>query len=158
MSDFYRDKIYDIAVNTFEVTCYMFPLEEWELEDSPLSFVSEVSVRSVVEFNGGAEGAMIIAPSRELYSAIAANMLGVEDPDEEQKSGALCEITNIICGNTVPLFSGTDNICYIKPPRIIESEDEMSFKLDNIKEECLLVYLDEGMAEIKIYYSIKGRA
>ena len=155
MSDSYKDKIYDIAVKTFEVTCYMFPLEEWELEDSTVQPILENGVRSVVGFKGAAQGEMIITPSSELYSAIAANMLGVEEPDESQKSGALCEIANIICGNTVPMFADTEHICYIEPPRIIEFQDEMPTKPDHAKEEVLELYLDEGKAEIKIYYSIK---
>lgn len=157
MSNSYRDKIYDIAVNTFEVSCYMFPLEEWELEDSQFRPIPENGVRSVVGFSGAADGEMIICPSNELFSAIAANMLGVEDPDEDQKSGALCEIANIICGNTVPLFADTDHICNIEPPRIIESKSEMPPKPENAKEEVLQLYLDEGQAEIKIYYSVKEK-
>ncbi|HYX06439.1 MAG TPA: chemotaxis protein CheX [Bacteroidales bacterium] len=156
MSNSYKDKIYDIAVNIFEVTCCMFPLEEWEFEDAKIQPISVDGVRSVIGFNGAANGEMIIIPSSELYSAIAANMLGVEEPDETQKSGALCEIANIICGNTVPLFADTEHICYIEHPRIIESKEEMPSRPDNAKEEVLQLYLDEGQAEIKIYYSIKG--
>jgi len=156
MSNSYKDKIYDIAVNIFEVTCYMFPMEEWEFEDTQIQPIPEDGVSSVVGFNGAAKGDLIITPSSELYSAIASNMLGVVEPDESQKSGALCEIANIICGNTVPLFADTEHICYIKPPRIIESKDEMPSRPDDAKEEVLQLYLDEGQVEIRIYYSLKG--
>jgi len=158
MSDSYKDEIYDIAVNTFEVTCYMFPMEEWELEEIEEQALPENGIRSVVGFNGAAEGQMIITPSNDLLSAIAANMLGVDNPDKDQKAGALCEIANIICGNTVPLFAGADNICYIEPPRIVESNWEAVSQSDELHKELLQIYLDEGRAEIRVHYSIAGEA
>ena len=137
----------------------MFPLEEWELEEREEQVLPEDGIRSVVGFNGVAEGQMIINPSNDLLSAIAANMLGVENPDTDQKAGALCEITNIICGNTVPLFAAPDNICYIEPPRIVESDWKAAEYFDDLhKKEVLQVYLDEGTAEIRVHYSIPEEA
>ena len=54
-----------------------------------------------------------------LLTAIC-NMLGEDDPTNEEKEGALCEIANIVCGNAAPLFAKNDKICVIKPPQIIE--------------------------------------
>ncbi|WP_171032855.1 chemotaxis protein CheX [Fodinibius saliphilus] len=154
MSENYKDKIYDIAVNTFEVTCYMFPLEEWEMEDDPITEVPKDGIRSVVGFNGAAEGEMVITPTQELLTGIAANMLGEDSPTEEQESGALGEIANIICGNLVPLFANNDKICYLDPPEIIEGEVENG--KPKLHEETVLVYLDEGTAEITVHYSKEG--
>ncbi|NGP87418.1 chemotaxis protein CheX [Fodinibius halophilus] len=155
MSENYKNKIHDIAVNTFEVTCYMFPLEEWEMEDDPITEVPKDGIQSVVGFNGAAEGEMVITPTQELLTAIAANMLGEDSPSDEQKSGALGEIANIICGNLVPIFASNDKICYLDPPKIIEGgfDDAGSPKLH---EETVLVYLDEGTAEITVHYSKEG--
>jgi len=153
----YSDKIHDIAVSTMEITCYMFPLEEWELEDRMLTGNPEGKVRSIVKFDGAAEGGMVINPSDELLDAMAANMLGMENADDEQKEGALCEITNIICGNTVPLFAHNKHICYIRPPRIAEPEEDLDQIFHGMKKEVIPVYLDEGVAEIIIYYSMEDR-
>lgn len=153
MSAPYAERIHDIAVNTFEITCYMFPLEEWELEDGDEITRPDGSVRSIVRFDGAADGAMVISPSGELLEAIAENMLGSEETDRELREGALCEIANIICGNTVPLFARNENICYIRPPRIAEPDENTDELFSKMKKESLEVLLDEGMAEITIYYS-----
>ena len=156
MSDSYKEKIYDIAVRTFEVSCYMFPLEEWELTDEEEVHFSKKGIRAVVGFDGAAEGKMIIAPSSgELLTAMAANMLGIEAPNEEEESGALCEITNIICGNTVPLFAHNDHICYIEPPIILKETEEADEKTDPMERESVQVFLDEGAVKITVYYRME---
>jgi CheY-specific phosphatase CheX len=155
MSTTYTDKIHDIAVNTFEITCYMFPLEEWELEDAEDMQKPDGTARSIVQFDGAAEGGMVIDASDHLLEAIAANMLGVETATQEEKEGALCEIANIICGNTVPLFARDENICYIRPPRIAKSNENVDRIFKNMHHEKLQILLDEGVADISIYYNSK---
>lgn len=153
MSITYTDKIQDIALNTFEVTCYMFPLEEWELEDAEDLEKPNGNMRSIVEFDGAAKGGMVLDPSSSLLDAIAANMLGVDEASQEEKEGALNEIANIICGNTVPLFARDENICVIRPPRIALQSEEPDVIFKEMKKEQLQVLLDEGVADITIYYS-----
>lgn len=153
MSRKLKDKIYDIAINAFEVTCFMFPLEEQEIEEPPK--ISESTKRAAVDFNGAAEGRMIIHPSEELLTAIAANMLGVENPNEEEEVGALCEIANIICGNIVPLFAKNDSICYVEPPFILTGNAAIGDPDKDIEEERIQVYLDEGTVEISVHYLIE---
>ncbi|HBX66012.1 MAG TPA: hypothetical protein DEG32_07570, partial [Balneolaceae bacterium] len=70
MSTTYSDKIHQIAVNTFEITCYMFPLEEWELEDGDSLDKPDGTSRSVVHFDGAAKGGMVIDASGHLIEAI----------------------------------------------------------------------------------------
>lgn len=149
----YSDKIQEIAVNTFEITCYMFPLEEWELDDTDHLDQPDGSLKSIVQFDGAAEGSMVIDPSEELLDSIAANMLGVETATQEEKEGALCEIANIICGNTVPLFAKDENICYIRPPRMAAKGEDPDQVFEGMVKEKLQVFLDEGIANITIYYS-----
>lgn len=149
----FKNSIKKIAYDTFEITCYMFPLEDWEIEDLEDDELSLGDKRAYVGFDGAAEGAMVISPSSELYKAIAENMLGEEDIGQEEKDGALCEIANIICGNTVPIFAQNENICYIRPPRLLEEIESPDSLLDNKIKESFNVYLDEGVAKISIYYS-----
>ncbi|MEX0722439.1 MAG: chemotaxis protein CheX [Gracilimonas sp.] len=147
------NKIQDIAINIFEVTCYMFPLEEWEIEEAEDFEKPDGSVRSVVHFEGAAKGGMVISPSGHLLNAIAANMLGVEAASDEDKEGALCEIANIICGNTVPMFAVDNDICYIRPPRIAKSDENTDELFQGMRSDKLQILLDEGIADITIYYS-----
>jgi CheY-specific phosphatase CheX len=148
----YSDKIQEIALSVFETACYMFPLEEWELEDAGSMQQPNGTTRAVVRFEGAAQGGMVISPSEDLLHAIAANMLGNDAPDFELKQGALCEIANIICGNTVPLFARSNNICYIRPPRIADAEEDIDAAFSGLQKEMIHMILDEGVAELTIYY------
>ena len=148
----YTENVHDIALNTFEVTCFMFPMDEWEREDEDLEH-PDGGVRSVVRFDGAAEGAMVINPSESLLNAIAANMLGIDEATDEEKEGALCEIANIICGNTVPLFAHNKHICYIRPPRIADAGENTDETFKGMHKEDVKVFLDEGVVDITLYYS-----
>lgn len=146
----YTENVHDIALNTFEVTCFMFPMDEWEIEEEELDY-PDGSTRSIVGFDGAAKGGMVINPNESLLTAIAANMLGIDVPTEEEKEGALCEIANIICGNTVPLFAKNDKICVIQPPRIAENGENADELFQGMHHEKVNVLLDEGIVEISIY-------
>lgn len=146
------NSVYEIALNTFEVTCFMFPLEEWEIEAGELEY-PDGTIRAVVRFDGAVEGGMVIAPSLGLLDAIAANMLGVDEATNEEKEGALCEIANIICGNTVPLFAQNKHICYIRPPRIAPPNENIDESFSGMNREEVKLYMEEGTAEIVLYYT-----
>jgi CheY-specific phosphatase CheX len=147
----HEEKLKNIACETFEITSYMFPLEEWEFEDES-DGVGEDSISALVHFDGAAEGGMQIRVSSELFDAIAENMLGLEEASRELKEGALCEIANIICGNTVPVFANDDKICYIRTPKITTSQQNVNEEFIGMETESTHVHLDEGVAEITIYY------
>ena len=147
------DQIRDITNETFEITCYMFPLDEWELEDLDIEEIEDPVTGAMVRFDGASEGGLMIRPNEELLKAIASNMLGEDEATVEQKDGALCEIANIICGNTVPIFAKDDKICYIRPPFIVEANYDPETEFEGYEHETLRVFLDEGIAEIDIYYS-----
>lgn len=154
----YSEKIKEIAENIFEVSCFMFPLEEWELEDMDELDQPDGSVRAIVEFEGAAEGAMIINPSMHLVEALALNMLGIDEAGTAEKEGTLCEIANIICGNTVPVFAKDDDICVIKPPRILHPEEEPEDTYRSMESVSTRVTVDEGIVDINMYYRIAEKA
>lgn len=154
----YSDKIKEIAENILEVSCFMFPLDEWELDDAELTEEPTGKVKAIVEFDGAAEGAMIINPSCSLLNALAVNMLGIDEAGMEEKEGALCEIANIICGNTVPVFSKDEEICVIKPPRILQPDETLPNEIEKMESASTRILVDEGMADIQMFYRIAEKA
>src|SRR5690625_695617 len=96
----YAQQIEAIALETLEIVCYLFPLEEWERGEPAVRESRPQELRAVVVFEGAADGCMMFQPDRELLESIAANMLGVEQVGREHREGALSEVANIICGNT----------------------------------------------------------
>lgn len=151
----YHDKIREIAYNTFEIACYMFPLEECEINEE--EGLPEDSKTTFVTFDGAAKGGILIKVSPDLLNAIAANMLGVDEASDELKEGALKEMANIICGNTVPLFAKNEEICVIGQPQIIKTDRNPDIVYDAMQTESTFLYLDEGIAEITIHYSNNGK-
>jgi hypothetical protein len=90
------------GLRTFEAMCYMFPMPELEKDQKDNPPEAAVEIR----FFGNRSGLLRIAVGSGLYSAIASNMLGVNDPAPELKTDALGEIANIVCGNLLPELTG----------------------------------------------------
>lgn len=151
----YADRVQKIVCEAFEIVCYMFPLEPWEAEDLVNIELPADTIKSVITFEGAATGGMVIHPSLELLEAIATNMSGSDKAATEEKEAALCEMTNIICGNTVPLFSKKTEICSLHPPRILSSDEGNVPFFEGMENEYMRVYTDEGLVDIYLYYSIK---
>ena len=151
-----KDEIKKIAYDTFQITCYMFPLDEWEAGEMDGSEKTGHQTAAAVAFDGAVNGMMVIKPCRQMYDAIAANMLGVDEATDAEKEAALCEIANIVCGNTVPLFARNSKICLIKPPEILKENQQFEKKTDGMSKEVLEIFFDEGTAEISIFYENGG--
>ncbi len=148
----FSDKIREVAVETFEMMSYMFPLEDSEVS-SEQQVLPDDMVASVVRFDGAAKGGMVLRATPDFVTSLAVNMLGIEEASEEQKEGALCEIVNIICGNVAPLFKKGEEICYIRPPRIAGPEERPDDLFRNLCHESVIIHLDEGTVEILVYYT-----
>ncbi len=69
-----------------------------------------------VDFRGPLCGRMVLALSRELLPALAANMLGEDQGTAEQQADALGEMANIICGAFLPAVGGSAGVYAITPP------------------------------------------
>ncbi|MEX2601699.1 MAG: chemotaxis protein CheX [Balneolaceae bacterium] len=151
-SEALRDQIYAIALHTFEIVCFMYPLGEQEADENGLDEPDE-RVRSLVRFTGAREGAMIVTPSRQLRQSIASNMLGIEQADEEQEMGALKEISNILCGNAAPLLARNGTICSLKPPEIPNTEKDPASEIDDNVTETIRIPFDEGWVEITVVFT-----
>ncbi|MDI6402433.1 chemotaxis protein CheX [Balneolaceae bacterium ANBcel3] len=152
MEKTYSEDIYEIAMETFEMMCYMFPLDESEIEPGQEEAIEE-GVIAFARFDGASEGALAIQPAPELLEAIALNMLGTDEAGLQEKEGALCEMVNIVCGNVAPFFSKDDQICIIRPPKIAGEEENTDELFKGMNKEEILIHLDEGSARIIVYYS-----
>lgn len=154
MSPEIHDKLREIAESIFEITCYLFPVEPEEFgnekQDEQLD-LNEAKT-AIVTFKGAATGVMVISADDQLFEAIAANMLGVDETHDQEKEAALCEIANIICGNTVPIFAKNGNICYIDPPKIYDHDSNFLVEYKQYNHSELTLYLDEGVSKISIFY------
>lgn len=154
MSAELQSKLREIAESIFEIACYMSSVEPEEFGDE--KSVEHLDLKeaksAIVTFKGAATGAMVISVDDHLFKAIAANMLGVDETHDKEKEAALCEIANIICGNTVPIFANNGNICTIDPPKIYKHDSNLLVTYKDHNHSELTLCLDEGVSQVSIYY------
>ena len=134
------------ALKTFEEACFMYPVPDLEdiQEKLPLEAAAEVKYR------GDFTGRLLIETRGGLFQAIAVNMLSIQDPTGEQKTDALGEIANIICGNVIPALGGVSQGYRIEAPKIIP----LSESQNNLLGEPLVwtvINLNQGRADLKFY-------
>ena len=102
MSD-YTQHLSDVATRTLEELCFMFPMPllSDEQRDAPVD--AAMSVR----FVGPMTGRIVVRLCGGVLGELAANMLGDADGDLGMQRDALAEVTNVVCGNVLPLIGGS---------------------------------------------------
>jgi CheY-specific phosphatase CheX len=118
MNNTWKMELSQAATLTFEELCFLCPDPEAEAPSD------EVTVDAVVRvtFRGPFNGSLVVKLYGDLLPTLAANMLGEEAPSsKDQQLDALCEVTNVICGNILPKIAGADEIFNLNPPAIVAS-------------------------------------
>jgi len=107
----------------------------------------------LIGFTGEMRGQVIIAFKQEIACDIASKMMmmPVTDLDEMAKS-AICELGNMILGNTATIFSTKGIAIDITPPTL--GTGSMSFTNNFAKNICIPIEYDNKTIEINI--AIKG--
>jgi CheY-specific phosphatase CheX len=74
-----------------------------------------------ISFAGARRGVMRLTTTEPFALEVAANLLGIEDDDDEavlQQKPALGELLNIVCGAFVADWFGTAEICQLGLPEV----------------------------------------
>lgn len=142
----------EIAVDTFEDICFMYPMPE--LGDSQKKMKREATVE--VKYIGNRSGSLRIETRGALLSAVSANILGIEASVSKNKKDALGEIANIICGNIVPYLGRGTKGYKIEAPRILR-QNQLAQKKKNPLCEISLNF-EEGRADITLFVDEAGPA
>lgn len=133
------------AISTFEDICFMY--EAPELKDAQKDLQLEAA--AAVEYSGKYTGRLVVETRGGLFSAIAANMLGNENPAPRQKKDALGEIANIICGNVLPSLGGrgyaTESPVFLSREKLLKDK-----KKDKSLAEITLNF-NEGRVDVKLF-------
>ncbi len=111
-----QKELYRAAVLTFEELGLFLPSPE--LDDTQRQAAAEGTV--IVPFGGPFSGHLVVTVCGDVLGGLAANMLGEDEVTEpEQRSDALGEIGNVICGNILPRIAGTRELFNLRPPRVM---------------------------------------
>ncbi|MEJ2077015.1 MAG: chemotaxis protein CheX [Acidobacteriota bacterium] len=134
------------AVRTFEELAFVFT--DSELDEMQLEAPFEAG--ATVAFDGPMRGRLSLRLYGDILETLTQNML----PDLEKSSHAmridtLKEITNVICGNLLPLIGGEAAIFDLHPP---ESDDIESPDTVPVPPATMMVVgLEGGRAELSLY-------
>ncbi len=135
--------LYKAAILTFEELGFMFPAASSEAEE----IASDKSVNITVSFKGDFSGEIVLTVENRILPELAFNMLGDEsEADEEMLIDVAGEVTNVICGNTLPLIAGSEAVFDLGSP----NETDVKTRKNDPKA---IAYLDleEGRAAVRLY-------
>lgn len=136
--------LYQAAVLTFEELGFMFPVERQPAEQ----LSQEASVCIGVKFSGKISGQVVLQIENAILPTIAANMLGADDLEFEREIqlDALGELTNVICGNTLPAIAGKQEIFRLSPPRTL-----MQTEINECPVAVAYLDVEENKADVMLY-------
>ena len=140
-------ELYKTAASTFEEVGFIFLLPEMNDEQREAGLEAAVSV----EFDGPSSGRLVLAAHGGLLPALAANMLGEnEPPSMDQQHDALGEIANVVCGNLLPRIAGKASVFQITAPKAMDTEELASCMREACAAEVQLP-LEEGRADLALF-------
>jgi CheY-specific phosphatase CheX len=108
--------LYRKSVLIFEQLGFLMPCAnsgEYNKEDLKTAMVS---------FKGSFSGCLLVSVSSALLALLSSNMMGEDGVGlESLENDALCEITNIICGNVLPDIYGFKLVFNLDAPVLIDA-------------------------------------
>ncbi len=147
-----------IVIETLEQLAFMF-----SSPDDEVSPINSDSMAVTVPFTGPFSGRLTMETTTSVIIELTANMLGIDEEDitAGQKTDALKETVNILCGNLLPAIGGDQAIFNINAPTIVnieevgETEKAFSTTSFSIDDEICKIYLfvdgdmDESLLNIE---------
>lgn len=89
-----------------------------------------VDLAMSVSFTGPLMGCLILRATSDILPAIADNMLGTsEGASQAVLTDALGELTNVLCGNLLPLIGGAESVFVLSAPIVHLQNHQCPVKL-----------------------------
>lgn len=145
----FDEEVFRVAAETIEALALMFLLPEEEAagDSGPRRAAS-------VGFDGPFEGSVVVSISECLLPELAGNMLGQEDSIQSsagQQEDALKELTNVICGNILPVIGGREPVFHVGTPIIVEEGQAGEVFDGQALTGKANMFLDEGTIQVFLY-------
>lgn len=143
MNEAVQRALYRVTEEVLEQLAFIFSFPE---EDRPPIRGPE-AIGARVSFDGPFAGALHLRVSRDIGPELAGNMLGVEaeETTPEQRTDAVKELINVICGNLLPAIAGKRAVFNVDPPALLP-ETEIEAPVEPLAEARLS--LEEGECDI----------
>jgi hypothetical protein len=86
-------------------------------EPNPRQLAAPFAAGGTMDFRGPFRGRIVVRLFGNLLPTLTANMLGETQADDPAlQEDSLKEITNVICGNLLPLVAGDTAVFDLEPP------------------------------------------
>ena len=145
MTSALNKELYRAAALTFEQLSFMLPMPDDTEGEAPPA----VEIVAAVSFQGPFSGRLLVGAPRALLPALAANMLGEDEVQNEvQQLDALAEVANVICGNLLPALAGVEAVFDFEAPQVFES---VLLTADERPTAEIVIILDEGAAQVALH-------
>jgi CheY-specific phosphatase CheX len=135
------------AAATFEDLALLVPLDYLVEEQRDIPLTHGV----VVRFFGPMTGRLELRVSERVPRAVAANMLGLDDPTEQLQRDAFGELANVLTGNLLSLMTHAVGVFHLRPPTPIGPD----MSADVPAAETALG-LEEGRANVRLFITLGG--
>lgn len=135
--------ILEAATRVFETAAFLnlYPTDSEEEIPAPDCAAS-------MTFHGAARGRVTLRVNHEILESVVENLLGeaCEGPDADGRKGdALKELLNMLCGNILTEYYGTEPIFDLSPPELI---DDASSKVSSQQVHSLVLNVENTLAEV----------
>ncbi|MEP6619844.1 MAG: chemotaxis protein CheX [bacterium] len=142
----YEQTLTDVATRTLEELCFFFADPQVSDEQRDAAVDATMSVA----FVGPLRGRLVVRLCGGMLRELASNMLGDADGDASMQRDALAEVTNVMCGNVVPLIGGSNAEFVLAAPQQIVVLDHVKpdpvasvhLGLDQAGRVDVMLYLD----------------
>jgi chemotaxis protein CheX len=138
-----KETLLDAAREVFETMAFM-ALEE---SPEPIAWKAESTLLGSITFKGALEGCLAVHCDVSCARVIAANMLGMDDPDGLQETDvqdAIGEIANMVMGAVKSRVQEDVGVLEVSIPSVVEGRQ-------------LRTGLGEGASEVTANVSVEGQ-
>jgi len=150
-----EQQLVDVAAATFESLAFLVQVAEDESGEGDLAPVCAATLN----FSGPFRGVLKLTVCERVITELAGNMLAAEDEpvSDEQRTDALKELLNVICGHLLPILAGSKSVFHVDAPKLVDAYDipEVLGGMPLWARTDLL--LDAGRAELALYIEENAR-
>jgi len=108
-------------------------------------------IAALIAIKGDIEGRIILDLAPEVARKVAAILTGVESADDQVARETVCELANMVIGNSVTLLNDQGYTFKVFPPEVHSSDDGLAGSIDTeamvlaIETTCGEIYLNIAM-------------